>query len=275
MKHTVKNEGKTVLLTGAAGGMGYAAAKSLAGEGCRVFALDIREPEPIPGLTFIKTDLTDEASVLAAAARIEESGAKLDCIINMAGMYDLDSLVETDEQALLRIFNVNLFSVFRVNKAFLPLLAEKGRIIITSSELAPLDPLPFTGVYAVTKAAVEKYAYSLRMELQLLGYSVILIRPGAVKTGLLDVSTKRLDEFCANTKLYSCNAERFRRIVDSVEARNIPPEAIAALTSRILRAKRPKYVYKINRNPLLLIFNALPDRLQTALIRSILKNSND
>ena len=275
MKHTVKNEGKTVLLTGAAGGMGYAAAKRLAGEGCRVFALDIREPEPIPGLTFIKTDLTDEASVLAAAARIEESGAKLDCIINMAGMYDLDSLVETDEQALLRIFNVNLFSVFRVNKAFLPLLAEKGRIIITSSELAPLDPLPFTGVYAVTKAAVEKYAYSLRMELQLLGYSVILIRPGAVKTGLLDVSTKRLDEFCANTKLYSCNAERFRRIVDSVEARNIPPEAIAALTSRILRAKRPKYVYKINRNPLLLIFNALPDRLQTALIRSILKNSND
>ena len=275
MKHTVKNEGKTVLLTGAAGGMGYAAAKRLAGEGCRVFALDIREPEPIPGLTFIKTDLTDEASVLAAAARIEESGAKLDCIINMAGMYDLDSLVETDEQALLRIFNVNLFSVFRVNKAFLPLLAEKGRIIITSSELAPLDPLPFTGVYAVTKAAVEKYAYSLRMELQLLGYSVILIRPGAVKTGLLDVSTKRLDEFCANTKLYSCNAERFRRIVDSVEARNIPPEAIAALTSRILRAKRPKYVYKINRNPLLLIFNALPDRLQTALIRSILKNSDD
>lgn len=275
MKHTVKSEGKTVLLTGAAGGMGYAAAKHLAGEGCRVFALDIREPEPIPGLTFIKTDLTDEASVLAAAARIEESGAKLDCIINMAGMYDLDSLVETDEQALLRIFNVNLFSVFRVNKAFLPLLAEKGRIIITSSELAPLDPLPFTGVYAVTKAAVEKYAYSLRMELQLLGYSVILIRPGAVKTGLLDVSTKRLDDFCANTKLYSCNAERFRRIVDSVEARNIPPEAIAALTSRILRAKRPKYVYKINRNPLLLIFNALPDRLQTALIRSILKNSDD
>lgn len=275
MKHTVKSEGKTVLLTGAAGGMGYAAAKHLAGEGCRVFALDIREPEPIPGLTFIKTDLTDEASVLAAAARIEESGAKLDCIINMAGMYDLDSLVETDEQALLRIFNVNLFSVFRVNKAFLPLLAEKGRIIITSSELAPLDPLPFTGVYAVTKAAVEKYAYSLRMELQLFGYSVILIRPGAVKTGLLDVSTKRLDDFCANTKLYSCNAERFRRIVDSVEARNIPPEAIAALTSRILRAKRPKYVYKINRNPLLLIFNALPDRLQTALIRSILKNSDD
>lgn len=275
MKHTVKSEGKTVLLTGAAGGMGYAAAKRLAGEGCRVFALDIREPEPIPGLTFIETDLTDEASVLVAAARIEESGAKLDCIINMAGMYDLDSLVETNEQALLRIFNVNLFSVFRVNKAFLPLLAEKGRIIITSSELAPLDPLPFTGVYAVTKAAVEKYAYSLRMELQLLGYSVILIRPGAVKTGLLDVSTKRLDEFCANTKLYSCNAERFRRIVDSVEARNIPPEAIAALTSRILSAKRPKYVYKINRNPLLLIFNALPDRLQTALIRSILKNSDD
>ena len=263
---------KTVLITGAAGGMGRAAAKRLAEEGWNVIGLDIREPDEHPAVRFIRTDLTDPASVEAAAKQLASEGIKLDAIINMAGMYDLDSLVEMDEERFLRIFNVNLFSVYRMNKTFLPLLNENARIMITSSELAPLDPLPFTGIYAVTKAAVEKYAYSLRMELQLLGYQVILLRPGAVKTGLLNVSTKRLDEFCENTKLYSCNAERFRRIVNNVEARNIPPESVAAKTVRILTAKRPRYVYKINRNALLLIMNALPDRLQNALIRTILKN---
>lgn len=62
------------------------------------------------------------------------------------------------------------------------MLANGGRIVITSSELAPLDPLPFTGLYAITKSAVEKYAYSLRMELSLHGISVSVIRPGAVNT---------------------------------------------------------------------------------------------
>ena len=49
----------------------------------------------------------------------------------------------------------------------MPLLKKGSKIIITTSELAPLDPVPFTGSYAVTKGALDKYAYSLRMELQL------------------------------------------------------------------------------------------------------------
>ena len=272
MKKTESESKETVLITGAAGGMGSAAVKKFSSEGCRVFGLDISEPESTDGFDFIKTDLTDGDSLNAAAAKLKASGEKLDCIINMAGMYDLNSLVEMDETDFKRIFDVNLFSDYRVNKAFLPLLKPNGRIIIVSSELAPLDPLPFTGIYAITKTAVEQYAYSLRMELQLLGHRVILIRPGAVDTGLLDVSTKRLDDFIDNTKLYRCNAERFKSIVGRVEARKVPPEKIAALASRAARAKHPKYVYKINRNPLLLIMNALPDRLQNTIIRRILKN---
>ena len=153
----------------------------------------------------------------------------------------------------------------------MPLLERGGRIVITSSELAPLDPLPFTGLYGVTKSAVEKYAFSLRMELNLLGYKVSLLRPGAVKTGMIGVSTDRLEEFCESTSLYSCNAARFRKIVDSVEAKNIPPEKIAKKISRILKAKRPKYIYNVNRNLLLRLLSALPPRAQTNIIGLILK----
>ena len=90
-----------------------------------------------------------------------------------------------------------------------------------------------------TKGALDRYAYSLRMELQLKGIKVSVLRAGAVSTGMLGVSTDALDRFCAGTKLYSCNAERFKRIVGSVEARNIPPEKIAQKAVRILK-KTPR-----------------------------------
>lgn len=263
---------KTVLITGAGGGMGQAACRRLLELGWTVFALDRQAPPESENLCFFPTDLTDAASVEEACARVRQQTQRLDAIVHLAGVYDLDSLVEMDEQAFTRLFQVNLFGVYRVNRAFFPLLGKGSRIVITSSELAPLDPLPFTGVYGVSKAALEKYADSLRMEVNLQGISVSVIRPGAVKTGLLDVSTRALDRFCSETKYYPCNAERFRRIVNSVEAKHVPPERIAGRVEKALTAKRPKYTYNVNRNPLLRLLNLLPKRLQVAIIREILKN---
>ena len=109
------------------------------------------------------------------------------------------------------------------------------------------------------------------MELQLLGHQVTVIRPGAVQTGMLSVSTQKLDAFCAETRLYPCGAERLRHIVDRVEARSVPPEKIAQTVTRALNARRPRLVYCVNRNPLLLLMNILPKRLQLLIIRKILK----
>ncbi len=262
---------KSALITGAAGGMGLAAAKRLLAEGYTVCGVDIRESEGLEGVAFIRADLTDPEAAKRLRAFIEEKGERLDCIVCMAGIYDLGSLVELDEERIRRIFEVNLFASVRLIRELLPLLREGGRIVLVSSELAPLDPLPFTGIYGITKAAVEKYAFSLRMELQLLGYKVIVLRPGAVDTGLLGVSTRRLEEFVRGTGLYRCNAERFRRIVDGVEARRIPPERVADTLVRALSVRRPRYVYKLNRNPLLLLLNAMPDGLQCRIISAILK----
>jgi NAD(P)-dependent dehydrogenase (short-subunit alcohol dehydrogenase family) len=183
----------------------------------------------------------------------------------------LDSLIEMDSTDFVRMFAVNVQGAFLVNKTFMPMLGTGSRILITTSELAPLDPLPFTGIYAVTKAALDKYAYSLRMELQLIGISVSVLRAGAVDTGMLGVSVNALDRFCQKTQLYACNAKRFRTIVNGVEARCIPTEALAGKVLRILRARKPAFAYSINRNPLLLLLNVLPKRLQLFAIRMILK----
>ena len=210
----------SVLVTGANGGMGRATVRMLAEMGYTVFALDREVGEPLENVIPIKADVTSEASVAEAMRLVAERTEGLFAVIHYAGVYMLDSLVEMDSESFRRIFEINLFGVYLVNKAAMPLLASGSRILITTSELAPLDPLPFTGIYAVTKGALDKYAYSLRMELQLLGVSVSVLRAGAVDTGMIGASTDALDRFCKKTALYTCNADRFKRIVDGVEARS-------------------------------------------------------
>lgn len=262
---------KYVVITGAFGGMGKSVCEHLAKDGYIVFALDKTiQKTNCDNIIPIEVDITDVESVKNAKIKVEERADNLYAICHFAGIYDLNSLVEMDESRFEQMFKVNLFGVNNVNKTFLPMLREKSTIFITTSELAPLEPLPFTGIYAITKSALDKYAFSLRMELQLLKINVVVLRPGAVQTSMLGDSTCALDKFCNETKLYSCNSKRFKNIVEKVEARKISPEKIARKTVKILNKKRKKFVYSINRNPLLLLLNVLPKRLQTYIIYKIL-----
>ena len=262
---------KYIMVTGAYGGMGRKTVELFKNQGFCVFALDKNVDNAEQNIIPLKVDITDEESVKDAFQKVKAVTDELYAIVHFAGVYMLDSLVEISSDSFERIFKVNLSGAFLIYKTFLPLLKSGSRIIITTSELAPLDPLPFTGIYAVTKSALDKYAYSLSMELQLLGIKVSVIRAGAVETGMLGVSTDSLDRFCQNTKLYSCNAERFKNIVDRVEARSISPEKLALRAYKILQKKNPKFAYSINRNPLLLLLNALPKRLQLWIIGRVLK----
>lgn len=259
-----------ILVTGAAGGMGRAVCNLLYHTGYEVWGLDIAPLQDVPW-HYIRADLTDAEEISVAYEQIREKCPRLFAIVHMAGIYELDSLVEMSEERFRRVFEVNLMAAFSVNRCFLPLLGRGSRILITTSELAPLSPLPFTGIYAISKTALDSYAHALRMELQLLGISVSILRPGAVQTGLLSVSTCRLREFCDHTGLYPCNAQRFERIVNRVEARNISPEKIACLILKMLQKRRAPLCRSINRNPLLLLLNILPVRTQIWIIGRILK----
>ena len=262
---------KSILVTGAYGGMGKATIKRLSEQGYQVFALDINAGEPLENVISIATDVTSEQSISEAFDKVKSQTDNLYAIIHFAGVYMLNSLVEMKTEDFDRIFDINFRGVYLVNKIFLPLLKNGSKILITTSELSPLDPLPFTGIYAITKSALDKYAYSLAMELQLLGIRVSVLRAGAVETNMLGASTTALDRFCNSTTLYSCNATRFKKIVDSVEARSVPPQKIAKKSVRIIEKKKPRFAYSINRNPLLLLLNILPKKFQLWIIKKILK----
>ena len=263
---------KYVLVTGAYGGMGRATVLVLRKQGFYVFALDKTVLEAEDGILPIKADIADENSIKNAFCTINNITDDLYAVIHFAGIYMLDSLVEISNVEFEKIFRINLGGAFLINKIFMPLLKNGSRILMTTSELAPLDPLPFTGIYAVTKSELDKYAYSLRMELQLKGIKVSVLRAGAVSTDMLGDSTDALDLFCGKTKIYTCNAERFKKIVNSVEARSIEPSAIAKKVTRILNKRDPGFAYSINRNPLLLLLNLLPRRTQLWVIKQVLKS---
>ncbi len=265
---------KFILVTGAYGGMGEKTIRLLVENGFTVFALDKKITFELDGVIPIQTDITDIDSVKNAFLKVSSITDNLFSIVHFTGIYMLDSLVEMSNEDFDRAFKINLYGAFNINKTFLPLLKENSRIIITTSELAPLDPLPFTGIYAITKSALDNYAYSLKMELQLLDVHVSVIRAGAVSTGMLSVSTDALDKFCEKTELYKLNAKRFKKIVDSVESKCVSPDKIAQKVVKILSTKKPKYIYNINRNKLLLLLNSLPKSLRFTIIKSILKPKN-
>lgn len=262
---------KNVLITGVCGGMGYAVAKELIEQGYNVYGMDIADNTDLP-IRYFQVDLRERSQIESAFEEISQEIDELYSILHFAGYYTMNSLVEVSAEDFLKIFQINLFSIYDVNKIFFPLLSRRSKIVIASSELAPLDPLPFTGLYAITKSAAEKYAFSLRMEMNLLGISVSVIRPGAVNTGMIGESMRSLEKLCVSTKIYKYNTYRFKKIVNSVETKKIPPQKIAKIAGKVLRSKRPKYVYNVNRNMLLRILSALPQRFQVWIIGKIIKD---
>lgn len=265
---------KNVLITGAAGGLGSAAAKYFASRGARVFAADLRPVRGGANIVPLTMDVTSQSSVDAACSKVSAMCGGLSAVLNFAGIYGMSSLAEISEGELKRHMEVNFYGCWRVNKAFLPLVrAGKGRIIITTSELACRKPLPFNGLYTLTKTALEHYADSLRLELALLGVPVITLRPGAFDTALLEASTASMKRMLAETKLYSgyrSSAAAFTAVMASQHGRAHDPERLAAVAREAAFSPSPRPQYTVGASALLALYGALPLSVQRAAILLLL-----
>ena len=261
---------RNVLIVGALGGIGRASTKALIAKGYNVFGLDIAETSDIEGLHYRQCDLRKEEDIQKAYEWVSGQIDELYAIVHVAGVFVFDSLLEISEERLKKVLDINFLGITRVNRLFFPLLRKGSRILMTSSEVAPLDPLPFEGIYGMVKSLVEKYAFSLRMEINRLGIKVILLRPGAINTGMLPESNKQIEDFCERTKVHQESAKKFLDITNKIETKNIAPEELAKLIVKIVGRRHPKYVYRKNNNFLLKLLNALPDRWQTRIITKLI-----
>lgn len=264
---------KYALITGGASGMGRATAIKLSNNGYYVFSCDVKKAdEEVENIQQIIADVTDIKSLQKAYNEVCKKTDKLDAVINFAGIIMMNSLIEISEEDFVKIFNINVFGAYRVNKTFFPLVKNGGgKIVITTSELAPNKILPFNAIYSISKKALDAYAQGLTMELGLLDIPVITLRPGAVETPIILNSTKEMEDLNNNTQLYKNTITKFKHIVDKEQGGAISPNKIADLVYKVLQKKKPKHIYSKNVSIKLKLLNLVPAKAQLKLFKMILK----
>lgn len=244
---------RSVVVTGASTGIGYAIAQLLAREGFHVFA-GVRRMEDADRLveeigdelTPLVFDVTDPQGVAEAARDVGQrlGTTTLAGLVNNAGIAVAGTLLHLPIEDLRRQFDVNVVAQVAVVQAFAPLLGadnarkgEPGRIINMSSISGRLA-MPFAGAYAASKHALEAISDALRRELTLYGIDVIVIEPGPIATPIWDkAEAQDYTEFFktdyreALTRLRSYMLERGRA--------GLPPERVAASVLRALLAPKP------------------------------------
>jgi NAD(P)-dependent dehydrogenase (short-subunit alcohol dehydrogenase family) len=171
-----------VLITGAAGGIGTAAAAELRRRGARVVGLDVQ-----PGDEIIECDVRDQASVDAAVGEAVARLGGLDVLINNAGLGTPQSAGEPPDERALAVIDVNLIGPWRVTSASLPALRKsRGRVINVASGLAHLA-LPYGTAYCMSKRGLTSYSDSLRLE-HGDAITVTTVHPGYIRTPIHDES---------------------------------------------------------------------------------------
>ena len=184
--------GKTVLITGAAGGIGAAAARALQARGANVVLADLG-PGAVSALArelggdralALTVDVTDTAALADAVDRTVDRFGSLDVVFANAGIAaDPPATIATiDEATFERVVEVDLLGVWRTVRAALPyIIAARGHVLVTASVYAYVNGMA-NAPYAVSKAGVEQLGRALRTELAIHGATAGVLYPGWVQT---------------------------------------------------------------------------------------------
>jgi NAD(P)-dependent dehydrogenase (short-subunit alcohol dehydrogenase family) len=205
-------KGKTAMVTGSGKktGIGYGIAEKLAACGCNIIIADLGKP-PVPGESLksatgeemeaiaaelartygvrtlaVAVDVTDNTAISVMVKTIETAFDHIDILCNNAGAsFGVpNTVLGYDEAAWMKTIDVNLFSVFRISRAIIPLMAGRPAAIINTASRAGKVPPIFNSAYAVAKAGVIMLTKTMAKELGGAGIRVNAICPGQVATDL-------------------------------------------------------------------------------------------
>lgn len=270
---------KTVLFTGATGGLGTLCVKALsASQRWTVFAAGTNEAAlaelgELPNVIPIRMDITSQASVDAALAAVLAHTATLDAIANFAGLTAFTSLVEGESVEMIeRLLNVNITGAARVNRTFFELVRRgHGRILHCSSESGWMTPQPFAGPYVLSKYALEAYNDSLRRELMFLGIPVIKIQPGSYETHITQQVNEGFDRALSQTRHYKTILAKMKPLMVMELSQKNNPDRLARTVLRALEAKRPKIAYRVGTGRMLALLELLPEKGVDVVYRLMFK----
>jgi NAD(P)-dependent dehydrogenase (short-subunit alcohol dehydrogenase family) len=203
---------------------------------------------------------------------IAESTGSLDGLVNNAGVGMGGPLVELADEALYEQFEVNVFWVFRVTKAFFPMLLQRSGSIVIIGSITGFFTAPFIGPYSMSKRAVEGFADALRRELDPLGVRVALVEAGNVKTPLWDKTEALIKEPGQRfSPLFRDRAVRIvEKIIREAQRNGMMPMEVAKSVHQALHAEKPKPRYMMEGSSLgMRVLRRLPDRVVDLVFRKM------
>jgi NAD(P)-dependent dehydrogenase (short-subunit alcohol dehydrogenase family) len=193
MAASMKLEGRTAVVTGAAGGIGRAVAFSLAQRRCHLALADVNEAGMRETAELARTvgirvschglDVGDRDAVAAFPERVTEEHPGVDLLVNNAGVAVGGTFEQLDEEDFEWLFGINFWGVVRMTRAFLPLLrrSDDARLVNLSSLFGLIAP-PGQTAYSASKFAVRGFSEALRHELEGSTVGVTVVHPGGVAT---------------------------------------------------------------------------------------------
>jgi NAD(P)-dependent dehydrogenase (short-subunit alcohol dehydrogenase family) len=199
--------GQTVLITGAARGIGEALARKAAARGARVALVGL-EPDLLakvagelgPEHLWVEADVTDAAALGAAVQRTVDTFGGLDIVVANAGIAPLTTVMTSSAHALARTIEVNLIGAMLTAHAALPEIAKrKGHVQLISSAAA-FTVLPGMSAYCAAKAGVERFGDALRLEVAHRGVTVASAHPTWIDTDMVRDTEEALPTFKATRK---------------------------------------------------------------------------
>ncbi|HEY1862574.1 MAG TPA: SDR family NAD(P)-dependent oxidoreductase [Roseiarcus sp.] len=268
------------VVTGASAGIGKALVERLARDGRNVIAM-ARDPARVsipngPGrVETVRLDFDDPTGVEAASRDIGGivGSAGLAGLVNMAGIIVEGPLEAVSPQAIRRQFEVNVIGPVALTQALLPLLAKaRGTLVNIGAVSAYLTP-PFYGPLAASKAALASFNDAMRQEFAPLGVKVVLIEPGAMKTGIFATSRAAREEWLAQRpdaeRRYRPALAAMERAFEKSGADN--PEVVVKVVVAALSGRRKKPRTVIGKGAgAFVMMSRLPIRLRDRLVRSAL-----
>lgn len=273
---------KSVVITGASTGIGWASAKLLLDKGFRVFGsvrkhadADRLKGEFGANFTPLIFDVTDESAVLAAAREVRAAlnGEKLAGLVNNAGIAVAGPVLGLSADEFRRQMDVNVIGPIIATQAFAPLLGADpslkgppGRIVMISS-VAGKSGNPLTSAYVASKHAIEGLSESLRRELMLFGIDVVIVAPGPVKTPIWSKGQEAADISRYQNSPYLPALQKASAFMQQLEAIGLPAEKIAERVHDALTLPSPKVRYHIAPDTMRhLLAAVLPKRMMDRII---------
>lgn len=186
---------KTILVTGAARGIGLATARRFLKEGWQVAVVDIDAPEleaaraqldgsQLADALLIHGDVSDPASVMDFTAQIQARFGRLDALVNNAGVADFGPIAQTTFERWRRVMATNLDGVFLTTQAAVPMLARQGGAIVNIASISGLRASTLRVAYGTSKAGVIQLTLQQAAELGEMSIRANCICPGPVRTKL-------------------------------------------------------------------------------------------